>query len=75
MGWFFNKPSDNELGEYLPEDDAQLYEQVEPIQAENEPEAQQICKELASEYGGTDARAEQVSGSDKDYDCKFKLWG
>ncbi|MFK0732121.1 MAG: hypothetical protein ACFKPT_09285 [Gloeotrichia echinulata GP01] len=75
MVWFFGNPSNNELGEYLPEDEAQPYEQSEPIQALSQSEAQETCKEIASEYGGTEPYAEPVKGSNKDYNCKFKLWG
>lgn len=75
MGWFFSKPSDNELGEYLPDEEAQPYEQTEPIQAESRPEAEEICKDTAAKYGGTEPSVEKLPGSEKDYDCKFKLWG
>jgi len=75
MGWFSpKKSSNNELGEYLPVDDAQPYQQSEEIAAVSEPEAKKKCDETAAEYGGTDP---EVTPTDRDgrWDCKFKLWG
>lgn len=40
MGWFYKK-SDNELGEYLPDREAQPDEQSEPIQAYHQNDADQ----------------------------------
>ncbi|HAG83464.1 MAG TPA: hypothetical protein DCL61_20530 [Cyanobacteria bacterium UBA12227] len=75
MRWFTPKKiSDNELGEYLPDDEAQLQEGYEPIQAENDAEAQEKCREVASEYGGVQANAEPTDRKNE-YDCRFKFWG
>jgi uncharacterized protein YfaA (DUF2138 family) len=75
MGWFSkNKISDNELGEYLPDEEAQLQEGSEPIQARNDKQAQEKCKEVASEYGGVEANAKPTNRKNE-YDCKFKFWG
>lgn len=76
MSWFRSKKksSDNELGDYLPEDDAQQYEQSEPIQAYNKEDAEEKCDELAASYGGTEPEVEHT-GRKGEYDCKFKLWG
>ncbi len=50
MFWILkNKISYNELGEYLPDEEAQLDEESERIQAENESEAKEKCQEIASE--------------------------
>lgn len=75
MVWLPKKISENELGEYLPEDDAQPYIQSETIQAENEPEAIEKCKETAAEYGGTEPKVEELDNGNNLWDCKFKLWG
>lgn len=69
-----NKISDNELGEYLPNDEAQPYEESERIKAKNESEAREKCEEVASEYGGIDPKVEETN-VDNIWDCKFKLWG
>lgn len=68
------KVSENELGEYLPDEDAQQYEESERIQAENESEAKEKCQEVAGEYGGTEPKVEETN-VDNLWDCKFKLWG
>jgi hypothetical protein len=39
MGWFTKKTSGNELGEYLPDDEAQITEKSERLQANSQPEA------------------------------------
>ncbi|HLP89184.1 MAG TPA: hypothetical protein VK184_11425 [Nostocaceae cyanobacterium] len=68
------KISNNELGEYLPSEEAELYEQSEEIGASSEPEAKEKCKETAAEYGGIDPK---VTPTDREgrWDCKFKFWG
>lgn len=73
MVWFKKKASDNELGEYLPNSEAQPYEQSEPIRAHSQKKAEEKCSELAAEYGGTSPEVEKTSKGE--YDCKFKLWG
>ncbi len=68
------KTSDNELGEYLADEDAQPFEQSEEIGAATEPDAKEKCNETAAKYGGTDPK---VTPTDRDgrWDCRFKLWG
>lgn len=75
MGLFGSKqkPSDNELGDYLPDGEAGQYEQSERIEAPSRKAAEKDCESIAQEYGGTDPNVERV---DKGlFDCKFKLWG
>ncbi|HLO85991.1 MAG TPA: hypothetical protein VK203_13425 [Nostocaceae cyanobacterium] len=75
FSWFRSGGSTgNKLGEYLPDDEAQPYEQSEEIGAKSEPEARRKCKEVANEYGGTDADVEPT-GREGRWNCKFKLWG
>jgi hypothetical protein len=74
MSWFFSKPGDNELGEYLPDSEDELQEGSEPIQASEQKEADKKCQEIAEEYGGTDAKA-KPGKNDGEYDCRFKFWG
>ncbi len=75
MGWFTpKKTSNNELGDYLPDDEAQLQEGSEPIQATGQKEADELCEEVAAEYGGTDAKAHRTDRKNE-YDCRFKFWG
>jgi len=68
------KPSNNELGEYLPDGDAELSVQSEPIQARNRNEAEKKCDEIAAEYGGIEPQVEKDSIHVFQWDCKFKLW-
>ncbi len=59
MIWFSKKKTtDNELGEYLPAEDAQLQEGSEPIQAKSRDEAEKKCKEVASQYDAVSLRSE-----------------
>lgn len=75
MGWFTpKKTSDNELGDYLPDDEAQLQEGSEPIQAKNPQEAEKKCEEIAAEYNAVESKAHPTDRKD-DYDCRFKFWG
>jgi hypothetical protein len=76
MGWFGSKqkPSDNELGDYLPDGEAQLQDGYEPIQASGQKKADKVCEEVANEYGGTDAKAHPTDRKNE-YDCRFKFWG
>jgi hypothetical protein len=69
------KPSDNELGEYLPDSEAQPFEQSEPIMAVSEPLAKKKCEELAAEYGGLEPQVEKSDAGKNAWDCKFTLWG
>jgi hypothetical protein len=66
------KPSNNELGEYLPDADAEQYIQTEPLEAEDEVSAEEMCDEIAAEYGGVDPKVKQTG--EKQYDCKFTMW-
>jgi hypothetical protein len=70
----FGKPSDNELGEYLPDGEAEVKEGSEYIEAKTKPEAQEKCEEIASQYGATDSEVEPLE-NDGDWNCKFKFWG
>jgi hypothetical protein len=75
MGWFSKKKtSDNELGEYLPDEDAQPYEESEEIAASSEPEAQEKCRETAAEYGGTNPQVKPTERKGR-WNCNFTLWG
>lgn len=71
--WLPKGSSENELGAILPDEDAQLCEESEPIRAFSRPDADRKCAELAEEYGGVEPKAEHRS-SKGDYDCKFKVW-
>ncbi|AFZ27265.1 hypothetical protein Cylst_5231 [Cylindrospermum stagnale PCC 7417] len=73
MGWFSKLRTDNELGEHLPDSDAQPCTESEEIGARNKSQAQKKCQETAEEYGGTDAK---VSSTDRPgrWDCNFKVW-
>lgn len=74
MVWYPSNPlSENELGEYLPEDDAQLQEGSEPIHAKNPQEAEKKCKKTAAEYDAVESKANPTDSKDK-YDCRFKFW-
>lgn len=75
MGWFSpKKPSNNELGEHLPDEDAQLQEGSEPIQARGQKDADRKCKEVAAQYDAVEFNAERTERKNE-YDCKFKFWG
>jgi hypothetical protein len=71
---FFSKPSDNELGEYLPDGEATLQEGSEIIEAKGKNAAEQECKGVASQY---DAVSSEVEPTDQQntWNCKFKFWG
>jgi hypothetical protein len=64
--------SGNELGEFLPEDDAQLCEECELIQACNMPQARRRCKQVADAYGGIGSKAVRID--EGLFNCKFKVW-
>ncbi len=68
-----NRASNNELGEYLPDDNAQLQEGSEYLEASSQPEAVEKCKEIAAEYGATESEVEQLQ-TEKDWNCKFWFW-
>jgi len=69
-----NRVSNNELGEYLPDDQAQPYEESETIQAKSRDEAEEKCEETAVDYGGIDPKVDEVDSGNGFWDCKFKLW-
>lgn len=72
MGWFLKK-GDQDFGEYLPDDEAELKEEVIHIEAKNKPQAQEKCEEEAKVYDGFGAEVE--SKGEKQFDCRFKFWG
>lgn len=74
MGWFFSKSSDNELGEYLPDDEATLQEGSEIIEAKGDKAAEKECKEVASQYNAVSSEVEPTDQQDT-WNCKFKFWG
>ncbi len=64
MIWFSKKKtSDNELGEYLPDEEAQLQEGSEPIQAKSRDEAQKKGKEVASQYDSVNQKRSQQNAT------------
>ncbi|AFZ61352.1 hypothetical protein H6G54_02775 [Anabaena cylindrica FACHB-243] len=73
MGLFSKPKTDNELGEYLPDSDAQPCTESEEIGARNRSQAQKKCEETAEEYGGTDAQASPTDRPGR-WDCNFKVW-
>lgn len=73
MSWF-SKPSDNELGEYLPDDEATLQEGSETIEAKGEKNAEKECKKVAAQYDAVSSKAKKT-GQNNVWDCKFKFWG
>jgi len=74
MGWFTpSKISNNELGEYLPDEEAQLSEGNEYLEASTQPEAVKKCQEIAQEYDAVDSDVEQLE-SEKKWNCKFWFW-
>jgi len=66
------KPSENELGEYLPDADAYPYQQSETVVAPNDNLAKIKCNEIAAEYGGVNPQVEEIQPNL--YDCNFTLW-
>jgi len=72
MGMKARKGSANQLGNYLPDGEAELTLTSESIQANSLPEAKRKCEELADEYGGVDSKVEPIGKSL--FDCHFKLW-
>jgi hypothetical protein len=64
--------SGNELGEFLPEEDAQLCEECELIQAFDRDQASRRCAKLAQLYGGTNPRVKPIERAL--YNCKFDVW-
>ncbi|WP_017654840.1 hypothetical protein [Fortiea contorta] len=71
MGWFSKKGS-QDYGNYLPNEEATLQEEMIPIQASSDDQAEEICKEEAKAYDGFDSKATKIDG--KEYDCRFKFW-
>jgi hypothetical protein len=74
MGWFSWGGTGNEIGEYLPDDEATLQEGSEIIEAKGKNAAEQECKDVASQY---DAVSSEVEPTDQQntWNCKFKFWG
>lgn len=74
MGWSGSKqkPSENELGDHLPDSEAQPRIESKRIQANNQKQADEKCDKVAKEYGGTDPKAKPIGP--KLFDCKFKIW-
>lgn len=68
----FKGGSANEFGATLPDEEAQLCEESEIIQAHNQRQAKEKCKEVAEEYGGTDPEVKPTGKSE--FDCRFKIW-
>lgn len=68
----FKGGSANEFGATLPDEEAQLCEESERIQAHNQKQADEKCEKLTEEYGGTDPDAKAVGKSE--FDCNFKVW-
>ncbi len=60
MGIKARKGSANELGNYLPDGEAELT---------------LTSEEIAAEYGGIEPKVEKDSIGVNTWDCKFKLWG
>ncbi|HLP88604.1 MAG TPA: hypothetical protein VK184_08455 [Nostocaceae cyanobacterium] len=72
MSWF-SKRSYNELGEYLPDSEADLQQGEDTVKGKNMQEAKKECEELAAEY---DAVSSDVEATDQQdiWKCKFKFW-
>lgn len=62
-----------DFGDCLPEDDAELKEEVIHIEAKNQKEADKKCKEEAEAYDGIEVKTEPKGKGE--FDCKFKFWG
>lgn len=74
MGWFFSQRSDNELGEYLPDEKATLQQGSEYLEASSKPEAKEKCDEVASEYNAVESSVEPAE-NEGGWMCNFKFWG
>lgn len=74
MGWFSWGGSGNEMGEYLPDDEATLQEGSEIIEAGSREEAEKACKDVASEYDAVSSKVEDTQ-DDNTWNCKFRFWG
>lgn len=73
MFWNPKNRANNELGEYLPDDNAQLQQGSEYLEASSYSEAEQKCEEIAAEYGATESKVERLQ-EEKDWNCKFWFW-
>lgn len=62
----------NEFGDYLPEDDSDLEEEGELIQAKSYPQAKKKCEQVAKEYGGINPKVEKLDQGW--FDCQFQVW-
>ncbi|BAY94383.1 MULTISPECIES: hypothetical protein [unclassified Tolypothrix] len=74
MGWFSWGGTSNEMGEYLPDDEATLQEGSEIIEAKNKESAREECKDVASQYDAVSSDVEETD-QDNTWNCKFKFWG
>lgn len=74
MGWFSWGGTSNEMGEYLPNDEATLQEGSEIIEAKDKESAREECKDVASQYDAVSSDVEETE-QDNTWNCKFKFWG
>jgi hypothetical protein len=73
MSWF-SKKSDNELGEYLPDSEAQLLTGHDTVRGKSRDEAEEECADVASEYNAVSSEVEPTESEDT-WNCKFRFWG
>ena len=62
------------MGDYLPDDEATLQEEQTIVRGKDIKEAEEACKQEASQYDAIDAGVEETE-EDGDWLCKFKFWG
>lgn len=72
MPWF--RSTGNEMGDYLPDDEATLLQGQDTVKGKNKDEAQESCADLASEYNAISSDVEETEDDDT-WICKFKFWG
>lgn len=74
MNWFGSKQqsSHNEMGNHLPDEDAELCVESEIIQAPNKDKAKEKCEEIAESYGGVESKVKSIDKSW--FDCTFNVW-
>jgi hypothetical protein len=72
MGWFSNKNT-QDYGNYLPDEDATLQSDTQIVSGKNEAEAEENCKELASQYDAIESDVEETK-DDGFWNCNFKFW-
>ncbi|MCM0592285.1 MAG: hypothetical protein ACSI46_15075 [Gloeotrichia echinulata DVL01] len=73
MPWW-SRSTANEMGDYLPDDQATLQEEQIRVQGKNEQEAREKCREEASQYDAVESDVEPTK-DDNTWNCKFKFWG